>query len=110
HQGFVRKDRIVRFAFQPAGPEGALLLTLDHARLKRGALVDPEQALGVGRAKWPCRGEEPPRDCPDMRDDQEKQDAARHRSVELGDAVPFVAGRVTTGDGISLYLRHGLSS
>src|SRR5690606_28437928 len=76
-----------------------------------GALVDAEQALGVGGAKRPGRHEEPPGDSPDVGDDQEEQDAARYRRIKFRDAVPLMAGGFPPSDRILfLHFCHGLSS
>ena len=110
HEGLVGEDRVVVFGLDAAHPVGPLALRLDDPRLDRLPLVDAEKTLGVGRSQRPGRHEEPPDDRPDVGHDQEHQDAARNRRVQLLDAVPLVAGRLAAADGIAFLHFHGLSS
>src|SRR5690606_25918705 len=73
-------------------------------------LVGAQHPFRIGGTEWPCRHQDPPKEGEQMRHDQEDQDAARHRCVQLLDAVPFVAGRLSTADGIDFLYVHGLSS
>ena len=71
------------------------------------ALIDAEQAFGIGHAERPRRHQHPVDDGEQGRHDQEEIDRPGHRRVQFLDAVPLVTGGHVAGVWIAFFYRHG---
>src|SRR5262249_23264661 len=112
HQRRIGLDRGIVLGRDLLGPGAAVLRGFAQGGRDDLALINAEKALGKGVAKRPGRHQHPVADREQDGDGQEEIDRARHRRVQLGNAVPFVAGGEIAGEAIALWLvlyRHVLS-
>jgi len=107
HQSGVSLNILETLGLDAPGPDAAFESGLLHAFSDDVALIDAEQAFGVGHTERPGRHQHPVDDGEQGRHGQEEIDRPGHRRVQFLDAVPLVTGGHIAGMGIAFIYRHG---